>query len=337
LATGVEDATISARVRGFVRSPLARWSVALLLTLASAVWQRVSGPSYPVRGSVVLGGEKIVLRLARTHAGGGDQRVRVRTPDREVTGGVAWRHHPSPEAWKFLEMKREGDWLVASLPHQPPAGNLEYQVRLSRDDATAVFPPRPAVTRFKGSVPAAVLIPHIVAMFLGMLWSTATGLEALVGKRELRRNAWISLGLLAAGGFLLGPAVQHAAFGEWWTGVPFGWDLTDNKTLLAGAAWIWAVWRLREGRRARGAVLAASLLTLVVFAIPHSVWGSEIRWGEVQAPPQVGALQGERSFFRVEDGELPVGRELPDVGLGLPGVGVESGVRRGIGVRHPLQ
>ena len=39
--------------------------------------------------------------------------------------------------------------------------------------------------------------------------------------------------LLAVGGFILGPLVQNYAFGELWTGVPFGWDLTDNKTLIA--------------------------------------------------------------------------------------------------------
>jgi len=32
--------------------------------------------------------------------------------------------------------------------------------------------------------------------------------------------------------------VQHYAFGQLWTGVPFGWDLTDNKTLLAALAWV---------------------------------------------------------------------------------------------------
>jgi hypothetical protein len=72
--------------------------------------------------------------------------------------------------------------------------------------------------------------------------------------------------------------MQHQAFGQWWTGVPFGWDLTDNKTVIAVAAWIFAAWQLRGGRHARVAVLLACLVTLAVFAIPHSVWGSQINW-----------------------------------------------------------
>ena len=51
------------------------WVTAVVITLASAVYQRMSGPTYPVRGSVTLGGESVSLRLTRTHPGAGDQPV----------------------------------------------------------------------------------------------------------------------------------------------------------------------------------------------------------------------------------------------------------------------
>ena len=86
------------------------------------------------------------------------------------------------------------------------------------------------------------------------------------------------------GGFVLGPLVQKAAFGEYWTGIPWGWDLTDNKTLFAALFWAAAVFLQRKGEDRRPAVLAAALATLVVFAIPHSVWGSEIRWESTAKP-----------------------------------------------------
>ena len=35
-------------------------------------------------------------------------------------------------------------------------------------------------------------------------------------------------------------AVQKAAFGAYWTGFPFGYDLTDNKTVLMWLAWVLA-------------------------------------------------------------------------------------------------
>jgi hypothetical protein len=191
---------------------------------------------------------------------------------------MTWRRFPSSQPWQTVELQRQGDVLRASLPHQPPAGKLEYQLRLSRGQDQAVFPDRPAVTRFKNEDPLPILIPHVLAMFLGMLWSTRAGLEALAGRVRQRQLAWIGFALLAIGGFVLGPLVQKAAFGEYWTGVPFGWDLTDNKTLIAGLAWIWALIRMRGGRQARWSVVLAAVVTLAVFCIPHSVWGSQINW-----------------------------------------------------------
>jgi hypothetical protein len=259
------------------------WAVAVAITLASAVYQRMSGPTYPVRGSVTIGGQTVPLRLTRTHPGAGDQPVVLTVPDAAVTGHVAWRRYPTGDPWQMLPLVRNGETLSAALPHQPVAGKLEYQVRLERGGERAVFPARPAITRFRNDVPAAVLIPHVLAMFLAMLFSTAAGLSALARWPQARREAGICIALLLVGGFILGPLMQWYGFGAWWTGVPFGWDLTDNKTLLAAAAWGWAAFRMRGGRPARAAIIFAAVTTLVVFAIPHSVWGSEFRWDAV--PP----------------------------------------------------
>jgi hypothetical protein len=259
-----------------MRNSKVLWALAVLITLASAYWQRVSGPTYPLKGQVTIGGQDIGYRLTRSHGGSTDQPVRVVVPA-SVQGELVWRRFPTSDPWQVIPMVRSGDSLVAALPNQPPAGKLEYQVRL-RDGASEVqLPKRPAVTRFKGEVSALILAPHILAMFAAMLFSTRAGLAALVGA-ECRRYVWWTCAALFVGGFLLGPGVQKQAFGEWWAGVPYGWDLTDNKTLIAGVAWAWALFSMRGGRAARGAIVAAAVATLAVFVIPHSVWGSEIKW-----------------------------------------------------------
>ena len=254
------------------------WTVALLITLASAVYQRKTGPTYPVSGKVVLGGEEIRLKLTRSHGGEGDQPVEVTAKDPAVTAEVAWRRFPTNDPMSWLAMARKGDALVASLPHQPPAGKLEYQVRLVRGAETVIFPPKPAVTRFKGAVTTAVLVPHVICMFTGMLLSTAAGLFALAKDAGARTISRVTLGVFFVGGLILGPIVQKQAYGDFWTGIPWGWDLTDNKTLIAVVTWAVAVFFLRGDRPARAAILLATVATLFVFAIPHSTWGSEIRW-----------------------------------------------------------
>jgi hypothetical protein len=110
-----------------------------------------------------------------------------------------------------------------------------------------------------------------------MLFSSKALFAGLAGTETRHAVNW-TFWLIVVGGFVLGPAVQRQAFNEWWAGVPYGWDLTDNKTLIAGVAWLWAWWRTRGRRADRLSVLAAAVVTLGVFAIPHSTWGSQIDW-----------------------------------------------------------
>jgi hypothetical protein len=256
------------------------WTIALVVTLGSAVYQRMTGPTYPLKGHVVLGGNEIGYRLERSHETTSDQVVRVETPDAAISGEMQWRRFPSSEAYQAVPLTRTASALEGVLPRQPPGGKLEYQVRLVRPPEVVVIPPQAAVSRFKDPVALYVLIPHVFAMFMGMLWSTRAGLAAVTGGKT-RALTWTALALLVVGGFMLGPWMQHQAFGEWWTGVPFGFDLTDNKTLIAVAAWAFAAWRTRSGAPARPEVALAALVTLVVFAIPHSVWGTQINWDAV--------------------------------------------------------
>jgi hypothetical protein len=259
------------------------WTAALLVTLALAVYQEATGPTKPVRGTVDLGGTAVAYKLLRTHGGEGGLPVRLEVADPAVRGEVVWRRYPTQGPWQVLPLERKGKALEAELPHQSPAGKVEYQVRLQKGDASAAFPERTAVARFKGAVNPVVLLVHILCMFLGMLGSARTALEALSGRPGVRRLAWGTFHLLFVGGLVLGPIVQYQAFGAFWTGAPFGYDLTDNKTLIAVVGWGIALVQIHRHRNPKWWVLASALLVLSVFVIPHSVLGSQIDWSKVPA------------------------------------------------------
>jgi hypothetical protein len=255
------------------------WILAIAITLAAAAYQRMSGPTYPFKDKVVIGGQTIHYKLARSHGGPGDQQIEVPAPDPIVTGELSWRRYPTADAFATVPMRRDGENLVAAIPHQPASGKIEYKVRLDDSGREIHLPPRGTViTRFKGAVPAWILGPHILAMFLGMLYANRAGLEALRKKRRLVGYTRTTLLLIGIGGMILGPIVQKYAFGAFWTGVPFGWDLTDNKTLIAFIAWLIAMLFVSRMRGSRGVVIAAALITLIVFAIPHSLFGSQLKY-----------------------------------------------------------
>lgn len=252
----------------------ALWTLAVLVTAGAAVYQRLTGPTHPVRGKAAIGREAVSFRLPRSAESVGDCLIRVRVPDPAVSGRVEFKPLGSASEPERVAMVREGELLTGRLPAQPPAGKLEYGVILAdAGGETSLTGSEPIKIRFKGAVPAGVLIPHILIMFAGMLVSTRAGLEAAARGPKTRAYAAWAFGLLFAGGMILGPVVQKLAFGAFWTGFPLGRDLTDTKTLATVALWIAALVAGRKGKPARGWVLAASLLTLAVYLIPHSLLG----------------------------------------------------------------
>lgn len=268
----------STRSHGLRRAVITAWVAAVLLTLASAAWQRRSGPTYPVTVDVAVGDARVTGQLLRSHTVSEDQPVSLMASAPGIDGVVHWRRFPTAEPWETRPLTLVNGRLTATLPRQQAAGKLEYQVELRRAGQAVAVPERPAVTRFKGDVSPWLLVPHIACMFLALLCSARAGFGAFTGAPP---GPWavVALALWVLGGLILGPGVQKQAFDAWWTGIPFGTDLTDNKTLIAVIAWAWAAWRGRRGHRNRTAMVLAMLVTFVVFAIPHSTWGSEVDWG----------------------------------------------------------
>ena len=270
------------------RTAVLLWVAALLLMLGAAVWQRLTGPTHPRRGTTAIAGQDVRWRLLRSSVSGVPFMVALPAPE-GVTGAVHYRRYPTSEPLREVPMNREGGTLAALLPTQPPAGKLEYYVSLGTPAGPVRVPgDEPIVMRFKGDVPALVLVPHVVAMFVSMMIGIRAALAAALGRPESRRYAWVAVVGIAIGGLVLGPIVQKYAFGAYWTGWPFGEDLTDNKTLAMWLAWVAAVvvfWRRRDplDRVARGTTIAAALVMIAVYLVPHSLRGSELDYGKVES------------------------------------------------------
>jgi len=253
------------------------WICAVLITLASAVYQRVTGPTHPATGAMEIGDVVVQYDLPRNHGGVGGQEVVIESSDSLLQANLVFRRYKTSDSFSQQPMSREASTYKGILPHQPPAGKLEYYIELNSGGETATIPAdRTVVIRFKGGVPLLALIPHVILMFLAMLFSARTGLEACYRDGRTWKLTMVTIVLLGLGGLIFGPVVQKYAFGAFWTGVPFGWDLTDNKTLIAFVGWLLVVIQHCRGKETRYWVLAAALLLLVIFLIPHSMMGSEL-------------------------------------------------------------
>ncbi|NCA84834.1 MAG: hypothetical protein EOM83_04580 [Clostridia bacterium] len=252
------------------------WIAAFLLMAAAALYQRTTGPTYPTRGKVSIGGEEIKYKLIRTWEGSTDARITIKIPNQNIVGKYRMKRYKSHDEWSWQPMSREGDLLVARLPGQPAAGKVMYEIYLGQGDQFTNLTEEPLILRYKGHVPLWILIPHIIIIFMAMMFSMHTGFEALIkGKNLVKYSLWTVI-LLTVGGLFLGPLVQKYAFDVYWAGWPFGQDLTDNKTLAAWIMWVAAYFQVRNNPRRRGWVIAAAVVLLAVYLIPHSMFGSEI-------------------------------------------------------------
>ena len=214
------------------------WIFAVVFTGLTAYYQRTTGPTYPVRGSLEIDGQKVKYRLVRSEESISPAEVIVKNAPAGLEGVVKFKRYNIDEPWTIVNFSPSEENLSAWLPKQPPAGKLEYFAELTYKGVTYKLNEDPVVIRFTGPVPIYILAPHVFFMFLAMLFSARTGIEAVLKRKKTKVLAFYTTLFFFIGGMILGPIVQKYAFDAYWTGWPFGHDLTDNKTLVAFVAWL---------------------------------------------------------------------------------------------------
>ncbi|MGQ9818370.1 MAG: hypothetical protein ACUVQ1_00355 [Candidatus Kapaibacteriales bacterium] len=252
------------------------WILSLILMASLAIYQRLTGPTHPKNGSVLINGNRINYSLLRSWGGKEDAKIEIRINDNYLTGTLTYRRYKSFDNWTTVPLQQDYGMLIASIPNQPPAGKVMYYITLSDGKREYKLVDEPVIIRFKGDVPIYFMIPHIIIMFLAMVFSTRTFFEAVFKRNNVYKLAVWTLVLLLIGGVILGPIIQYYAFGALWTGWPFGHDLTDNKTLVSLIFWFIAVILTKKNPTNTKWAIIASIVMIAVYLIPHSVLGSEL-------------------------------------------------------------
>jgi hypothetical protein len=265
------------------------WVFAVIFTVAMARYQKMTGPTYPISGKTTLNGNEIKYQLIRTAENDKNAEIAINVPDTNIKGTIIYKRYKSNDSLTTVSLTRRNDTLFFMMPTQQAAGKMMYEITLYSSSEQVVLKAKNgefAVMRFKGPVPLYILLPHILAMFLGLLFSTRTAIEALIGGVRTYKLALWTLAFLVLGGLILGPVVQKYAFGAFWTGWPLAGDgtfnlfrlgdMTDNKTLVMVLAWVIAIFKLHKDPTNKLWPVIAAVMVLVVYLIPHSVLGSEI-------------------------------------------------------------
>ncbi len=266
------------------------WTITVIITVSAMFYQRMTGPTYPKKVAIVLDGQEYNFGLLRSNEIGTSCDINLEVEDKEVGATIFYKRFKVDEPWQEVKMQRKSshkkaffgegkeiEVLSATLPEQPSAGKVEYHIDLYKGDKKiSIAAEEPVVLRFKGFVPRSVLIPHVLLMIIALFVGTRAGTEAIFGGDNTFKFVRVTLIVFGIGGLILGPIVQKYAFGELWTGWPFGGDWTDNKTLFAWLFWVVAFFVLRKNPKNRLWPIIAMLVLFAMYMIPHSMGGSEL-------------------------------------------------------------
>lgn len=267
------------------------WVSAIFLAIAAMIYQRSTGPTYEYKGKLEYQGEKYKYELLRSHETTGGAKIEMpQINDPEYNAALHYKRYQTKD--EITELKfalDENGRFVAQLPVQPAAGKMEYYVTGSLGGKSFRIPEQGQeniILRYKDPVSDFILIPHVSMMVIVIIFGILAGLSAIFIPSAMRKWVIVAFASMTVGGMILGPLVQKSAFGEYWTGFPYGGDFTDNKMLIMWLAWAFALAVIgfkpkKKETVSRIAVLTAAIVMTVVYLIPHSMGGSTLDYEQV--------------------------------------------------------
>jgi len=267
------------------------WVLAVFLALAAMIYQRSTGPTYEFKGEIEHLGIAYNYELLRSQETTNGAKIELpQIRDDAYVAKLHYKRYQTQDTITTIDFHLNNDnQFIAQLPVQPAAGKMEYFITGSTSEKEFQIPERGEeniVLRYKDPVSDAILIPHVLMMIIVIIFGIRAGLSAIFDHQTMRKWTIVAFASMTLGGMILGPLVQKSAFGEYWTGFPYGGDFTDNKMLI-----MWLVWAValaiigfkpkRKEGISRVAVLAAALVMTVVYLIPHSMGGSTLDYEKV--------------------------------------------------------
>ena len=110
----------------------ALWFLAVILAASAMIYQRATGPTYPMKVPVA---GNIIAKLIRTHESTGDATVELPIPEAEAktaTATLYYKRYRTDDDFTPVTMEtvtsESGTQFEGALPKQPAAGKLQYYI-----------------------------------------------------------------------------------------------------------------------------------------------------------------------------------------------------------------
>lgn len=265
-----------------------RYGIALILTIGLLAIARRTSTRHSAEHFIQTGDIKASHRTI-TEAFNAEPALDVVVAPTSGLSAIAYYSTTKGGPYKADTLAMTNEGFSGVLPVLEKGKKWFYHIDLLKNGSiVGKFPARgDQFIKFKGHVPVYILVPHIFCMFatvfLGLM-TVFTAFDVVKGKGEIRKSVnyllWTTV-FVFIGGFPLGYLVAYIAFGQGWSGIPIGWDITDNKTVILFLAWLITLILARKGiKEAKIAIsnktyfaltIASLVVSIIIFMIPHSI------------------------------------------------------------------
>ena len=106
------------------------WFLAFIITAAVAIYQRTTGPTYPVSGEILIDNEKINYTFSRSHGGEANHPVQIIITNENLKGILYWKRFKTDDDWKKVEMHSSQE----SVTFQNIFDRLRNELQQSTDE-----------------------------------------------------------------------------------------------------------------------------------------------------------------------------------------------------------
>ena len=113
-----------------MKKPVFYWIIAIVITLSAAVYQRMTGPTYPKRFNIEYNGSEYKVKLPRSHVSTSVCPVELKIPAENLNAKLKYKRYPSNDEWTAIVFESIDNKLIAEIPNQEAAGKILYQVSI---------------------------------------------------------------------------------------------------------------------------------------------------------------------------------------------------------------
>ena len=174
------------------------WLGAIIITFLAGYMYNVTGPDYPVSGSIGVEGKMVTFKFDKIYRGNDIYNVFIRTDVKDIKAYLLWKdvstnaingkltRNQFASIWHRELMADSGFLIKGNFPHHNPGDKIAYRVELNYAGKQYYLPDdKPVTIEFLWQVNSSILNIFYFILFCGLILAVRTGLEAFNDNRRI--------------------------------------------------------------------------------------------------------------------------------------------------------